>query len=65
MAHCYVLIYSTFLKVVESITDSKVKAVLTKLLILYGVDKIIERAGKFYETSTLTPDAFAIIYKKR
>jgi hypothetical protein len=65
VAHCYVLIYSNFLKVVETVTDPSLKAVMTKLLTLYGIEKIIERSGKFYETATLTPEAFGSLYRRR
>jgi hypothetical protein len=65
VAHSYNLLYSNFLKFIESATDPNIKAVLTKLLLLYGTDKIIERSGKFYETSTITPEAFGFLYKKR
>lgn len=48
VAHCYYIIYLNFQKMVNSITDEPLKAVMTKLLILYGIEKIVERAGKFF-----------------
>jgi len=65
VAHSYVVIYGYFLKEVNKITDKNVKAVLTNLLLLYGIDKILERSSKFYETSTLKPDAYAILFNRR
>jgi hypothetical protein len=65
MAHCYFLLYSNFLKVTESISDKNLKAVMTKLVLLYGIEKIIERSGKFYETATITPEAFGFLYRRR
>ena len=30
-----------------------------------GIEKIIERSGKFYETATITPEAFGFLYRRR
>jgi hypothetical protein len=65
IAHSYVLVYSYFLKELQATTDPRLKTVLRKLLLLYGIEKITERAGKFYETATLTPEALAQLYHKR
>lgn len=65
VAHCYVVAYSYFLKEFQAATDAKLKTVLRKLLILYGIEKITERAGKFYETSTITSEGLALLYRKR
>lgn len=48
VAHCYVTIYDYFFKEVSAITDIRIKAVLTNLLLFYGIDKILERAARFY-----------------
>jgi hypothetical protein len=37
IAHCYVITYSNFLKSVEAAKDPSTKAVLSKLLLLYGI----------------------------
>lgn len=55
ISHMHVVIYTYFLKAVESAVDPKIKSVLTKLLVLYGIEKIIERSSKFFETSTIGP----------
>lgn len=65
IAHSYVLVYSYFLKELQAASDPRLKNVLRKLLLLYGIEKIIERAGKFYETATLTPETFTQLYQKR
>lgn len=65
IAHMHVVIYTYFLKAVESVTDSKIKAVLTKLLLLYGIEKIIDRSAKLFETSTVAPEAFSLFFSKR
>jgi hypothetical protein len=65
IAHCYVMVYFYFLKEFEAATDPQVKNVLRKLLVLYGVEKITERAGKFYETATISPEALSLLYRKR
>ena len=65
ISHMHVVIYTYFLKAVESAADPKIKAVLTKLLMLYGVEKIIDRSAKFFETSTVAPEAFSLSYSKR
>lgn len=65
IAHSYVVVYSYFAREVERVADKQVKAVLTKLLLLYGVEKIIERASKFYETATLSAEGLSLLFKKR
>lgn len=65
VAHCYVLVYNYFLNAIRKATDPKIKAVLTKMIVLYGIDKILERSAKFYETSTLKPEAFSLLFAKK
>ena len=65
IAHSYVVVYSYFAREVEQAADKQVKAVLTKLLLLYGVEKILERASKFYETATLSAEATSLLFKHR
>lgn len=65
IAHSYVVVYSYFAREVEKAADQQVKAVLSKLLLLYGVEKIIERASKFYETSTLSAQSMSLLFKHR
>ena len=48
VAHCYVLVYNYFLGALRRATDPKIKAVISKMVILYGIDKILERSAKFY-----------------
>lgn len=62
IAHSYVLVYSYFLKEQQAAVEPRVKAVLRKLLLLYGIEKITERAGKFYETSTITPQLLSQLF---
>ena len=59
------VVYSYFAREVEKAADQQVKAVLTKLLMLYGVERIIERASKFYETSTLSAHSMSLLFKHR
>lgn len=65
IAHAHVIVYQSFLDNVQKVAIPEVKAVLTKLLLLYGIDKINERPAKFFETQTLTPEAISIVYQKR
>ena len=37
IAHTYVIIYDYFLKEVEKVSDQKIKTILTRLLLLYGI----------------------------
>lgn len=65
VAHSYVIVYNYFAREVEKAADKQVKAVLIKLLMLYGVEKIIERASKFYETSTVSAQSMSLLFKHR
>lgn len=38
---------------------------MRKLLILYGLEKIVERSAKFFETQTLTPESLKLVYQQR
>lgn len=55
IAHCYVVVYTYFQEKIATISDPSIKAVLTKLLRLYGIEKIVERSAKFFESQTISP----------
>lgn len=55
IAHSYSWIYQNFLEKINlSTKNEKVRAVLTKLLLVYGLEKILERAQHYFETGTVT-----------
>ncbi len=48
-AHTYLWIYQNFYeKIYLKTKNERVRAVLIKLLLLYGVEKIVERSSSFY-----------------
>ena len=65
IAHSVLTIHTSFLQMIEKIKEPKLKAVMTKLCILFGVEKLIERSSRVYETGILTPDSFKLLSKKR
>lgn len=65
MSHSYLLMYESFLNAVVQVKDEGVKNVLTNLVVMYGIEKIIERADKFYQAGTLSSEGFQMIYKQR
>ena len=38
---------------------------MMKLVTLYGLEKMIERASRIYETGVISPNIFSAIYKRR
>jgi len=65
IAHSYLTVYTYFLQYWSTITVPAVKSVMKKVLILYGIEKIVERSAKFFETQTLTPEALKLVYQQR
>ena len=47
------------------IPSENLKNVMKKLCLLWGVEKLIERASQVYVTGILTPDAFKLLHSKR
>ena len=46
--------YESFLNAIVQVQHEGTKNILTNLVVLYGIEKIIERADKFYQAGTLT-----------
>jgi hypothetical protein len=65
IAHSIVTIHGFYLKESQSVKCLNLKKVLTKLSILYGLEKIIERTSRIYETGILGPEAFQLINQRR
>jgi hypothetical protein len=65
IAHCYIVMYTYFHEKVTAISNPAIKAVLTKLLRLYGIEKIVERSAKFFESQTLDAAGFQAVYTER
>ena len=47
------------------IQPESLKNVMKKLCLLWGIEKLIERASQVYVTGILTPDAFKLLQAKR
>ncbi len=47
-AHATVTVYGFYLDAVKKVDSPTLKAVLTKLCVLFGLEKLIERSGKVY-----------------
>lgn len=55
IAHTYLWIFQNFHeKIYLKTKNEKVRAILIKLLLLYGTDKILERSASFYEVGVIT-----------
>ena len=65
IAHTIFTIHGFYLQTVSKIEAASLKTVMTKLCVLWGLEKIIERAGAVYETGILPPDSFQAINSKR
>lgn len=65
IAHSAVTIHSFFLEALKKVECPKVKAVLTKLCLLFGLEKLLDKASRVYETGVISPEAFQLINKKR
>lgn len=59
IAHTYLWIYQNFFRQIYLRTENeRVRAVLFKLLVLYGIEKIIDRAQSFFETGVITTETY-------
>lgn len=55
-AHTYFWVYDNFLtKVKTCVSNEALKKVLMKVVLLYGIDKILVRCAHFYSTGVITP----------
>lgn len=54
ISHSYLIMYESFLNAIIRVQDEGTKNILTNLVVMYGIEKIIERADKFYQAGTLT-----------
>lgn len=65
-AHTYLWIYQNFYeKIYLKTKNEKVRAVLIKLLLLYGLEKIVERSSSFYEMGVITSQTLKHIQSLR
>jgi hypothetical protein len=59
-------IYQNFYeKIYLKTKNERVRAVLIKLLLLYGVEKIVERSSSFYEMGVITSSTLKNIQNLR
>ena len=65
LAHTVFTIHSFYLEKVMKIQPENLKAVMKKLCILWGVEKLLERASQVFVTGVITPEAFQLLNKKR
>jgi hypothetical protein len=65
LAHCIFTIHTFFLQRIMKIQADNLKTVMKKLCVLWGIEKILERASQVYVTGIITPEAFQIIHRKR
>lgn len=62
VSHTYFWIYEAFqARIYTSGQNEKVRNVLTRLLLLYGVDKILLRAHRFVQYGTVTHEGLRIL----
>jgi hypothetical protein len=55
MAHAYFWLFENFqTKILTATKNEKVRQVLTRLLLLYGIEKILSRSGNYFSTGVLT-----------
>lgn len=53
--HTYYWVFQNFLeKIYTGTKNEKIRAILTKLLLLYGVEKILEMGSIFFESGVIT-----------
>jgi acyl-CoA oxidase len=65
IAHSIFTVHTFYINFVQTIQEPNLKTVMTKLCVLYGLEKIIERASRVYESGILAPEAFQLINEKR
>ena len=64
-AFIYYWIFNNFFEHVYAIKYEAVRRVLIKLLCLYGVNKILEYSGSYYEAGILTSDAVKLAFSAK
>ena len=66
VAHTYLWIYQNFYRQIYNRTENeRIRAVLFKLLVLYGIEKIISNAHSFFETGVITSQTYQNIQLAR
>ena len=65
VAHAIYIIHKFYLDFISKIAEPKLKAVMTKLCTLYGLERIVERASQVYSAGIIAPEAFKLISSKR
>lgn len=60
-AFIYNWIYKTFMEGVLRLNNESVRSVMLKLLCLYGIDKILDNAGGFFQGKILDSSAFKLL----
>ena len=65
LAHSIFTIHSFFVERLMKIQSESLQNVMKKLCLLWGVEKLIERASQVYVTGILTPDAFKLLHAKK
>ena len=65
-AHSYLWMYQNFYeKIYLKTKNERARAVLIKLLLLYGVEKIVERSSSFYEMGVISSSTLKNIQNLR
>ena len=66
LAHTYFWVYQNFYRHIYNRTENeKVRAVLFKLLVLYGIEKIIAYSQSFFETGVITSETLKTMQATR
>lgn len=56
-SHTYFWVYDNFLtKIKTAVSNEALKKILLKVVLLYGIDKILARCAQFYSTGVITPN---------
>lgn len=61
-AFTYYWIFNNFFENVYSVKYEAVRKSLIKLLCLYGVNKILDHTGSYYEAGVLTSEAVKLVF---
>ena len=65
-AHTYFWIYENFfMRIYNSTNNEKLRKSLRNLLLLYGIDKIIDRANHYFESGTITSATLKTFHKAK
>lgn len=66
IAHCYFWIFEAFqTRIYASGQNERVRNVLIRLLLLYGIDKILLRAHRYLQSKTITSDTIKILHEAK